>query len=104
MVLVTIAFDSQTLVAPSLNNHIDAVPHGANLGRDVVATLQQPAKNFALEVRGDDIGNAVRRVQHLPICDPTVHRRHEVGCHRRTENSVYIMNAVEATSDASEGV
>jgi hypothetical protein len=52
MVLVTIAFDSQTLVAPSLNNHIDAVPHGANLGRDVVATLQQPAKNFALEVFG----------------------------------------------------
>jgi hypothetical protein len=42
-----------------------------------------------IRIRGGNAGNAVRRVERFPVCDPTVHRGFEIRCRRRTEDSVH---------------
>jgi hypothetical protein len=73
-VIVTIAFDNQTLVAPSLNNHIDAVPE-TNWGVTCVSS-SAASQNFALEVFRATILGIPFAGTTSSICDPTVHRRH----------------------------
>ena len=50
MVLVPIALDGQAPSVCSLDHKVDAVPHGADLGGDPVAALQQAPQHLPLEV------------------------------------------------------
>lgn len=51
MILVAIAFDRQALVALPLDNHVDAIPAGADLRCNAITKLKKPFENFSFEVR-----------------------------------------------------
>jgi hypothetical protein len=51
MILVSIALDRQAPISGTFYHKVDLVAHRADLRRDAVSAVEEPAQNGALEIR-----------------------------------------------------